>query len=65
MAPKGVLYMEVKERQKDKESGPPFHISEATIEKHWKEFEIVKRLGVVLEYTTEGFSQMGYVLIKK
>lgn len=65
LAPKSIIYMEVKERKADKEEGPPFHISEEIILKHWKEFEIVKRLGVVLEYVTEGYFQMGYVLRKK
>lgn len=61
----GIVYMEVKERKADKEEGPPFHIAEETILTHWRDFEIAKRLGVVLEYTAEGFLQMGYVLRKK
>jgi hypothetical protein len=32
----GVVYLEVKERLKDVEEGPPFHISEQVITAHWK-----------------------------
>jgi hypothetical protein len=65
LAEGAIVYLEVKERQKNKEMGPPFHIGVREIEGAWIGFKIVEKVGVILEYAHEGYLQMGYVLKKE
>jgi hypothetical protein len=60
-----IVYLEVKERQKNKEMGPPFHIGVSEIEAAWIGFKIVEKVGVLFEYAHEGLLQMAYVLKKE
>ncbi len=65
LAPGAIVYLEVKERRKDKEQGPPFNVGVPEIEAAWIGFQIVERVGLIVEYQHEGYLQMAYVLKKE
>ena len=62
----GFIYLETKFKEENRNLGPPFHVDTELILSSWKQFRLVKELGVQpADYRKNKMVQMGYLLRKQ
>lgn len=60
----GIVWLEVKEKSSDKDSGPPFHLEAEDIERTWgaRGFQLIEKFPDFFSYSEKAWKQNGYLL---